>query len=117
MENFASGNLKTKRRETNGDRIIRDSAVSRKIKKLYRDTCRICGETVQAAIGSYAEGAHIKPLGPPHDGPDIEENIVCLCPSHHAMLEYGGLTVNDDLSLLNSFFLNVARSEWRHFTE
>ena len=28
-------------------------------------------------------GAHIKGLGRPHNGPDIIENMLCLCPNHH----------------------------------
>ncbi|MCX5892441.1 MAG: HNH endonuclease, partial [Deltaproteobacteria bacterium] len=32
---------------------------------------------------------HIKPLGSPHDGPDVRENILCVCPNHHVMLDYG----------------------------
>ncbi len=26
----------------------------------------------------------MKPLGAPHDGVDVLENIICLCPNHHA---------------------------------
>ncbi|MBT6251913.1 MAG: hypothetical protein HOI84_01280, partial [Flavobacteriaceae bacterium] len=33
--------------------------------------------------GPIAIGAHIKPLGRPHSGPDVKENLLCLCPNHH----------------------------------
>lgn len=42
----------------------------------------------------YAEGAHIKPLGVPHDGPDIIQNILCLCPNHHLMFDRYSYSIN-----------------------
>jgi len=48
----------------------------------------------------YAEGAHIRPLARPHNGPDIVENILCLCPNHHVLFDGGGFGINDDFSLL-----------------
>jgi putative restriction endonuclease len=35
----------------------------------------------------------------PHDGPDAEGNILCLCPNDHARFEYGALQVEDDLQI------------------
>ena len=32
---------------------------------------------------------HIQPLGQPHNGPDVIGNIICVCPNHHAELDYG----------------------------
>jgi predicted restriction endonuclease len=45
----------------------------------------------------YAEAHHIRPLGSPHNGPDVAGNILCLCPNHHAELDYGvrPLELND----------------------
>ena len=28
------------------------------------------------------------------------DNILCLCPNHHVLLDYGGVAVGDDLSLI-----------------
>jgi len=39
--------------------------------------------------GRYAEAHHIIPLGSPHHGADKAENIIVVCPNHHAMLDYG----------------------------
>ena len=36
----------------------------------------------------YAEAHHLKPLGGEHRGPDIEGNLICLCPNHHALFDY-----------------------------
>ena len=46
--------------------------------------------------GPYAEAAHIQPLGKPHNGPDVPENILCLCPNDHLLFDMGALTIDDD---------------------
>jgi len=71
-------------------RIIRDTTLAVQIKQLYKYRCQLCGGTIEAPSGEkYAEAHHIKPLGSPHNGPDVAENIVCLCPNCHAKLDYG----------------------------
>lgn len=71
-------------------RIIRDTTLSRLIKDLYANECQICGSTIELPGGTrYSEAHHIKPLGTPHNGPDIVENMIVLCPNHHAMCDYG----------------------------
>lgn len=39
----------------------------------------------------YVEAHHIQPIGEPHSGPDVVENMICVCPNHHAMLDYGAM--------------------------
>lgn len=80
-------------------RIVRDTKKSRKIKKLYQYTCQICGLRIQGVAGPYAEGAHIRPLGQPHNGLDSLDNLLCLCPNHHTMFDLGVFTINADLTL------------------
>lgn len=78
------------RQETTTNRIIRDTVLSRRIKQLHNYECQLCGHTILLADGSrYAEAHHIQPLGAPHDGPDSPENLVCICPNHHAELDFG----------------------------
>ena len=78
------------REEITTYRIIRDTNLSRKVKALHRYKCQLCGYTMTLPDGSYyAEGHHIRPLGNPHNGPDVMENILCLCPNHHAEMDYG----------------------------
>ena len=80
-------------------RILRDTKISRKIKKLYEYRCQLCGDVINFKNGlKYAEVHHIKPLGNPHNGPDIEGNVICVCPNHHALLDFGGIEL--DLSQL-----------------
>lgn len=73
-------------------RVLRDTELARKIKALHKNVCQLCGQTVTLKDGAtYAEAHHIKPLGNPHNGPDVAENIVVLCPNHHVMLDYGAI--------------------------
>lgn len=71
-------------------RILRDTELARKVKALHQYACQVCGHSILFADGTkYAEAHHIRPLGKPHCGPDVIENIICLCPNHHAELDYG----------------------------
>lgn len=73
-------------------RVLRDTELARKIKTLHKNICQLCGQTVTLKDGAtYSEAHHIKPLGSPHNGPDVAENIVVLCPNHHVMLDYGAI--------------------------
>jgi putative restriction endonuclease len=80
-------------------RIVRDTAVSRETKRLYNYQCQVCGITIEVKGVRYAEGAHIKPLGKPHDGADQPDNLLCLCPNHHVMFDKGVFSINDDFTL------------------
>jgi len=76
-------------------RILRDTELARKIKALHKDSCQVCGETLLLQSGeTYAEAHHIKPLGEPHNGPDIAENIIVLCPNHHVLFDYFALSLD-----------------------
>jgi putative restriction endonuclease len=92
----------TRRRERTVLRLVRDTAQSRQIKALYDYRCQMCGTRLEGLAGPYAETAHIRPLGAPHDGPDTPENILCLCPNHHVLLDYGGVGIGEDLSLIGA---------------
>ncbi len=41
-----------------------------------------------------------RPLGAPHHDPDTLDNILCLCPNHHALFDHGGVGIGEDLSLV-----------------
>jgi hypothetical protein len=86
------------RRLVTASRLVRDSAIALEVKSLYGYRCQVCGESVQTFADPYAEAAHIRPLGAPHHGPDIQSNLLCLCPNHHVMFDNGGFVINDDLS-------------------
>ncbi len=89
------------RRSTTVRRIIRDNALSQLIKALHDHTCQICGVRLLLPDGPYVEGAHIRPLGSPHDGPDVAGNLLCLCPNDHVLFDQGAIVIEDDLMVIN----------------
>lgn len=83
------------RTETTTSRIIRNTAIVKELKDTYDHECQVCDTSRQKRGGDgYAEGHHLQPLGDPHNGPDIIENILILCPNHHADFDYGRIAVN-----------------------
>lgn len=88
------------RKETLVQRIVRDTKRSRGVKLLYDHHCQVCNERLETPAGPYSEAAHIQPLGKPHNGPDHESNIICLCPNHHVLFDTGAFSIADDLTLI-----------------
>lgn len=83
------------------DRILRDQLLVNELKLQCDYTCQICGHRLQSAPDTgYSEVHHIKPLGDPHMGPDIPENMLVLCPNHHADFDNGMLTVDPDTHIV-----------------
>lgn len=81
-------------------RLVRDAAVARNVKALHDGECQACGlRLVGPDEQPYSEGAHIRPLGRPHYGPDVEPNVLCLCPNCHVRLDIGAIVIEDDWSI------------------
>lgn len=99
-EELPEGKKYTERIPTSTLRIVRDTDLSKKIKELYDFQCQICRIRISVRDVPYAEAAHIRPLGKPHNGSDSPGNILCLCPNHHVMFDKGAFTIDDDLSLI-----------------
>ena len=74
-------------------RIVRDTAVTRQVKRMYDFTCQMCSLVLPTPVTPYAEAAHIRPLGRPHDGRDALDNVLCLCPNDHVLFDFGAVTV------------------------
>lgn len=78
-----------KRKQTTTNRIIRDTKIIIKLKKIYNNCCQICWKQIKISNNLfYSEWHHIKPLGKNHNWPDIEDNVIILCPNHHAEFDY-----------------------------
>lgn len=76
-------------------RIVRDLTYSRTVKKENDYECQVCGETLRLANGDrYAEAHHVHPLG--EGGKDTPANIMCVCPNHHALLDYGAIPLDSE---------------------
>jgi putative restriction endonuclease len=86
---------------TTVQRIARNSDVAQRVKDLYDHACQACGTQLRTPAGPYAEAAHIRPLGRPHDGPDEMQNVLCLCPNHHVLIDAGSFSLHDDLTIIS----------------
>jgi len=74
-------------------RFLRDRAPVEAIKELYQGQCQVCGYRITRPDGFwYAEAHHLWPLE--HDGPDVMDNLVVVCPTHHKELDLGALLVD-----------------------
>jgi predicted restriction endonuclease len=76
-------------------RIKRNQKLVDEIKLQYDFTCQICGEQLKIRSDVYySEVHHIKPLGSKHNGPDISDNMLSVCPNHHALLDLGAIEID-----------------------
>ncbi|MBO9497296.1 HNH endonuclease [Thalassotalea sp. G20_0] len=88
-----------KRREYTLNSVVRDYKIAKFVKELYDYECQICRTKLTGIDFKYAEAAHIRPLGSPHNGKDDLSNILCLCPNHHKLFDLGGIFIEDDFSI------------------
>lgn len=97
------------RYQTLVDRRIRNSTLVRELKSLYKDQCQVCNARLASSDGTgYSEVHHIHPLGEPHNGPDTPENMLVLCPNHHADFDNGVISINiEDLSIEHPYDSDV----------
>jgi hypothetical protein len=73
-------------------RLIRDTKLSREVKAIHDNKCQICGYCLELSTDTtYAEGH--QPLGEEHNGPDVKENIICVCPNCHVKLDYNAFRI------------------------
>lgn len=74
-------------------RFLRDRAPVEAIKELYQGRCHVCSYRIERPDGSwYAEAHHLWPLE--HGGPDVMDNLLVVCPTHHKELDLGVLLVD-----------------------
>ena len=91
-ERIPEGKMETYRKSIKTERIIRDTKVTNWVKKLYNNHCQICGTTIELFDNkNYSEGHHIVPLN--HNGHDVINNLLCVCPNHHIQLDYGAIKI------------------------
>ena len=80
-------------------RTVRDTLVAERVKKKHDYVCQTCSTRIERLGGAYAEGAYLRPLGRPHNGPDSAANILCLCPNCHVLFDSWAFTIEDDGTL------------------
>jgi hypothetical protein len=90
-------------------RIVRDTAAAYGLKVQYSFKCQLCGTALQyGPTAFYAEVHHLRPLGRPHNGPDAQDNMLVLCPNHHALFDLGvPAFVEDDRASINGRIYNI----------
>ena len=93
LEENLKPNLKTSyerapRSEVTYEKIKRIRENTKKIKMMYDYKCQVCEIKLDVPSGDpISIGAHIKGVGRPSNGPDVVENMLCLCPNHHAQFD------------------------------
>lgn len=113
LETTLASNMKldyqrVERSKSTTNRLKRNPKISEKIKEIYGYRCQVCDVLLQAPSGPIAIGAHIVPLGQPYNGPDVKENLLCLCPNHHDQFDALGFSIEP-----NSFEI-VGLSNFQH---
>ena len=80
--------------------ILHETEHTQLVKALYHFRCQMCHARLETPAGPYAEAVHIRPLTPPHNGPDTPENILCLCPNHRVRFTTGSIAIADDFTVI-----------------
>ncbi|MEU9872207.1 YDG/SRA domain-containing protein [Actinomadura sp. NPDC048021] len=102
------------RSKTTINKVNRRAEVVQRVKAWHGNRCQVCGETVALPSGPSSEAAHIKALGVPHNGPDVEENVLCLCPNDHKRFDNGALYLTDDLEIVDALTSAVGKQLHTH---
>lgn len=108
---------RAKRLSVTTNRLKRNVALSEQVRKMYGYKCQICDVYLKTPKGPVAVGAHIKGLGSPHHGPDVLENMLCLCPNHHEQFDRFGYSINPEnfeIVGLEEFSGKKIQSESKH---
>jgi putative restriction endonuclease len=83
-------------------RIDRDPGMANAVKEIYGHRCQVSRTAIATPAGPYAEAAHIRALGRPHNGVDDLSNLLCLCPNDHVKLDRGVLVVSDSFEVVEA---------------
>ena len=82
--------------------IVRDTLAAEAVKTAHQHVCQTCSTRIERPGGAYAQGAYIRPLGRPHNGPDTADNILCLCPNCHVLFDGWAFAIEDDGTLVGA---------------
>jgi len=81
--------------QTRNTRYIRDTAKTRLLKIKYENKCQICNyQMIKPNNEYYSEVHHIWPLQ--NGGDDDFDNMLVLCPTHHAEFDYNVIRISKD---------------------
>src|SRR5262245_37960689 len=104
VANAAAGTVST--RDVTGRIIVRDESVRRAVLERAGGYCELCKEPgfTMPNGAVYIGTHHIIPLS--EDGPDIDTNVIALCPNHHRRTHYGV-----DNSKLKAEFIQIIKAK------
>ena len=106
------GNPTPRRYSGSSTAVERDRQLVDNLKELYDDTCQVCGDRrLKRPDEGFSHAHHLKPLGRPHNGPDVPENVVVVCPNHHEDFENGTFTVDPESLEVRHFYDDQADGE------
>lgn len=91
-----ANDLKPPKKEYTVSRTVRNTKIAKEVKEYHDHRCQVCGERRHRNGSGYSEAHHIHPLGDSPPGPDERDNILVLCPNHHADFDFGMLQVNPE---------------------
>ncbi|MCG3088505.1 HNH endonuclease [Sporosarcina cyprini] len=88
VENFDTFNTKNhSEKEIMISRLVRDTALTKKLKELYENECQICTIKLKSPRGLISEVHHIRPYNKTHKGDDAWGNMIVLCPNCHSQFD------------------------------
>lgn len=84
-ETEPAGNARPVRRASTTQQVVRSTDVVEYVMRLHDHECQACGTRLTFRGRGYSEGAHIRAVGKPHNGPDVVSNVLCLCSNCHVL--------------------------------
>jgi len=89
------------------DIILRKKNLVKRLKELYNNTCQLCTTQLTLRVGaSYSEVHHIRALGKPHEGMDRIDNMICVCPNCHVLLDLKAFTLKAHMLKISKHIIN-----------
>lgn len=87
------------------DRLVRDTKISRELKKYYQGKCQVCERQLRSANGTFiSEAHHIKPYNNIHRGDDSYKNLIVLCPNCHSQFDQLYYAINPENLKIHSLY-------------
>ncbi|WP_435225606.1 HNH endonuclease [Streptomyces sp. Tue6028] len=90
--------------------------MKQRAKTTSQNSCQICATALVLPVPRhrYSEATHIRARE--HGGPDLTENLLCLCPNCHILFDSGAYVLTDDLAVADtvtdSLKANLKRHQW-----
>ena len=108
VKSAPAGSLAPGRRTRVSTGPTRSAAVVGWVKTLHNYACQMCGVRITLRGTPHAHGAHVRPLDSKHLGPDVPENVLCLCPNCHIQYDHGEIRIDQDFRVTGGLIGSAA---------